>query len=958
MNTTQRRWAITALVPAIIGWAAPGLGKPLPADSRIATGKLGNGVTWMYREHDNPPGKMALIVHVDAGSLNETDQQRGLAHFMEHMVFNGTENVPPGELIPYFESIGMEFGADVNAFTSFDETAYMLFLPDTDPQRLDKALMVLSDYVLRALLLDKEIDKERGVILSEVRTGKSAEQRMRDKLWPELYAGSRFAERLPIGKEEIIAGAPRSEFVDFYRTWYRPEKLTVLLVGDAKPEGIVPLIDKWFGQYAAAEPARTPPGAEFKPFTAERTLVVTDPEMSRCEVQVTDIRAGRPPTTMVEQWRVELVESIGTWIIGRRFRERVDKGEASYRNARASVSDFFHEAVLVSADATGEPADWPKMVEEVVAEVNRVHQHGFTERELELAKKEMLAEAERAVRTEATRDARRVLFQMMSAVNDQEPVLSAQQELDLYTELLPTVRLAEVSAAFNEHFKPGTFAYVIQMPEKEGVAVPPREDVLAVARAAWTRPVEPVDKAGGPGELLASLPTPGKVVESSADADLGITSAWLSNGVRVHHRFVDYKEDTVMVSVALAGGGIEETAANAGITAVARLAVNEAATKRLSSTNIRDLMTGKNIQVSAGGGGPGRGGRGRGPGSALGEDALTISVQGSPKDLEAGLQLTHALLTEGRIEEAAFKNWKLETLQMLERMRTMPPFRAMEAVAELVSGGDPRMRFPTEEDVNRQSLEEAQAWFDRLCRQAPIEVAVVGEMKLEEAMPLIERYLGSLPERGRSAEHLDKLRRLGRSTGPLVRHVEMETITPQGVATAGFMAAEGHNAHDRRAFQLASQVLSTRLIKQIREDQGLVYSIRARYTPTWTYEDAAQFSAGAPCDPGNAKMVAEQIHAAFAEFAKTGPTEDELANAKKQVANNLDTEMKEPGYWWNILQHHDLHRRNLADEKVEKEAYEAYAADEVRGVFQKYYEPGRQFSVTVVPIAGEAAAGP
>jgi len=462
---------VSSGVAVLAAWATVLYARPLPTDSRVLTGKLENGVTWMFRQHDNPPGKMALMIRVDTGSLNETDQQRGLAHFMEHMVFNGTENFPPGKLIPFFESIGMEFGGDLNAFTSFDQTAYMLYLPDTQTEHLDKALMVLSDYAFRSLLLDEEINKERGVILAETRTGKSAEQRMRDKLWPELYEGSRFAERLPIGKEDIIANAPRSEFVDFYRTWYRPEKVTVFLVGDLKQDAIIPLVQKWFGTYKPQAPDRKPMGPEFKPFTKQRAMVVTDPEMSRCEVQLTNISPGRLPTTTVEQRRVELVEEIGTWIVGRRYRERVDKGEASYRNARAGVSDFYHDAVVVSANATGEPADWSKMIEEVVAEVNRVRKYGFTERELDLAKKELLAGAERAVRTESTRDARGLINEMVSAVNDRVPILSAQQKLDLYTELLPTIRLGEVNEAFKEHFRPDTFAYVAQMPQKEGITV-------------------------------------------------------------------------------------------------------------------------------------------------------------------------------------------------------------------------------------------------------------------------------------------------------------------------------------------------------------------------------------------------------------------------------------------------------------------------------------------------------
>ncbi|MBI4718074.1 MAG: insulinase family protein [Planctomycetes bacterium] len=938
MNSLIRmaRWGVCLAAFAAI---APALSAaPLPNDSRILSGKLPNGVKWMYREHANPPGKMALMMHVNSGSLNEADAQRGLAHFIEHMCFNGTENFPPGKLIPYFESIGMEFGPDLNAFTSFDQTSYMLFTPNVEPEQIDKALTVMSDYAFRALLVDEEIEKERGVVLEEARSRKSAFQRIMDKLWPELFEGSRFGVRIPIGDEQVLATAKREQFVDYYRTWYRPENVTIMLVGDAKPEVVTPLIEKWFGTYKAEATPRKELRSEFKLFTRERAIVVTDPEMAFCDVDMTNIGPARPPTTTAEQWRTELVERIGTWIVNRRYQERVNKGEASFRNADASVRGFFNDALLINASASGEPADWAKMLDETIVEVNRAREFGFTERELNLARKELLAEAEHAVETESTRNAQGIIRQMNFAVNNEEPVLSAQQELDLFKELLPSVQLAEVSETFKKHFTPGTFAYVVTMKEAEGIKIPSRDEVLAAAKAAWTRKVEPIKEEAAPTDLLAKLPTPGKVVESKTDADLGITSAWLDNGARVHHRFMDYKKETVMVSISLAGGDIEETAKNTGITDVALLAVQEAATSRLTSTQMRDLMTGKNIEV----------------GGSNDQMAAVIEITGSPKDLEAGLQKAHALLTDGKIEEAAFKNWKLQTLQQIDMLQKMPRFKAAEATEDLLSGGDPRRAFPTKESVEAVALADAQAWFTRLCREAPIEVAVVGDIKLEEAMPLVEKYIGSLPKRSRNAEHLNKLRKLSRSTGPLLRDVKVETVTPQAMTMAGFMGTEGRNIADTRAMELASETVSSRLIKKVREELAIVYSLRGNHNPSWIYEDSGRFQAGAPCDPANAARVADEIHKIYKDFADNGPTAEELENAKKQVANNLDTEMREPRFWWGVLRHHDLFGRDLNELKAEKEAYQRFTAEQVQKVFKKYYTPERQFRVTAVPTGAPA----
>ena len=941
MNMHKRKIGILAAIATLSLPLVSLTAKPLPNDDRVLTGTLGNGVTWKFRQHDNPPGKMALIMHVRTGSLNEKDSQQGLAHFLEHMAFNGSENFAPGDLIPYFESIGMEFGGDLNAFTSFDQTAYMLFVPNTELEQLDKALMVLSDYAFRMLLLDEEIDKERGVVLEESRRGKSEFQRIRDKLWPELYKGTRFAVRLPIGKDEILETAKKSEFEDYYRAWYRPENITLVMVGDCKADGVTPLIEKWFGKYTPEAPARKAKTPEFQPFTGQRAMVVTDPEMAICDVGMTNVLPGRPPVTTVEQWRLELVERGGSWIMSRRFDQLINKGEASFTRASTRASSFFQDAVLVTGSAVGEPEDWNKMLDELVREVHRAREFGFTENEFALAKKEFIADAERAVRTEPTTNARSLMFRIMSAVNEKEPVLSAQQRLELITELLPGIQLAEVSAAFAKNFKPGTFAYTIKMVEKEDVEIPSREDVLAAARAAWARRVEPIQEEAGPTELLAAAPTPGKIVDSTMDEELGITSAWLSNGVRVHHRFMDYKEDTVMVSISLAGGDIEETEKNMGITSVAALAVQEPSTSRLTTSNISDIMTGKNITVRGGGG----------------DDAFTISVSGSPKDLETGLQLAHALLTDGKIDEAAFKNWKLQTLQQIEMIRTRPSIRAIIASEDLLTGGDPRFAFPTKEIVDRQSIERSQKWFDRLCREAPIEVAIVGEISLDDAMALITKYIGSLPERTRSADYLNKLRRVARPTGPLTRHVDVETMTPQGMSMAGFVTGDGRNTKELRALSLASNILTSRVVKRIREELSWVYSIGARNRPNFAFQDTSRFAASAPCDPENVNKVAEEVHRMFQAFADEGPSEEELANAKKQIENNLDTGMKEPRYWMRVLRHLDLHERNLDDEKGKVDSYNRYTVKQVRDVFRKYYTPERQYKVTATPTKAPASEG-
>ncbi len=917
-------------------------GALLPEDQRIQKGKLDNGVTWYFRQHNNPPGKMALQVHVRTGSLNESDTQKGLAHFMEHMAFNGSENFPPGKLIPYFESIGMQFGADLNAYTSYDQTVYMLFTPNTELEQIDKALVVLSDYVFRSSLLTPEVEKERGIVLEEARARKSARERIQKKLDPELYKGSRFAERLPIGDEKIIANASKELLEDYYRAWYRPENITVVLVGDAAPDKIIPLIQKRFGEYKAPAAARTPKGPEFTPFKTERAIVVSDPETAFCKVDMLNLLPGRPPTTTTEQARVELVEYVSSWIVGRRFDQRVKKGQASYRSAGAYVSDFMHDAVQAQGFAIGNPSEWAKMLEEMLVEVKRARDFGFSEGELSLARKEILAEAERAVRTEPTQNSEAFIDKIISDVNNREPIMSAQQELDLYKDLLPGIKAEEVSASFKKNFAPGAFAFVVTTGEKPNEPIPTREQVMAVVKKAEAIQIASLVEENVRTNLLSKIPEPAKIVEKTVDdKDLGITSAWLENGVHVHHRFMDYKKDSVLVSIALAGGQLEETATNIGVTSVAALAVNEAATSDISSSEMRDLMTGRNINVS---GGPA-------------VDHFMITVTGSPLDLETGLQEAHLLLKDGKIEEAAFKNWRQIILQQLEEREKNPQFKAQEALVDMISSGDPRRVPMRRNQVEALTLEGAQAWYNRLCRTAPMEVAIVGDIKLEDALLLAQRYIGTLPARERNANKLDALRNSPRPKGPLEREVRVATVTPKAVAIAGFAGAEGKNTADSRALELAQLILTSKLTKQVREEMAIVYSINANNVPSWIYNDAGQFLSGAPCDPANAAKVVDEIQKIFRDFVEKGPTPEEMTNAKKQMANALDSGLREPTYWWGILRNMDLRHRDLSIEKTIAEDFQKFTPDQVKTAFAKYYKPERIFKVTAVPTGKEEKSG-
>ncbi len=472
------------------------------------------------------------------------------------------------------------------------------------------------------------------------------------------------------------------------------------------------------------------------------------------------------------------------------------------------------------------------------------------------------------------------------------------------------------------------------MPESEDVKLPASDEVLAAARAAQALRVEPYEEIDRPDDLLEAEPAPGAVVEQAVDEDLGITSAWLSNGVRVHHRFVDYRQDMVMIGITLAGGEIEETAENAGVTNVAALIFNQPATGRLSSARVEDLMTGESISVS---------------GEAQG-DTFMFVVAGSVTDVESGMRLAHALLKDARIEQSVFDNWRQGAHQEYAMALKQPQFGAFRAFFKEISGADPRRRMMlTDEQIDSQTLERGQAWLDRLLQTAPIEVAIVGDITWDDARPLIEKYVGSLATRPRQATNLGPLRKLKRVAGPLERNVSVETITPQAWVVYGFMGAPSQNVNEARALAMAASILDTRLVKRVREELGLVYSMSAAHVPVPAYEDSSFFFTHAPCAPEQADEVVRETVALFETFAESGPTETELDNTRKRIANILDKQLEEPSYWFDKLATFDLHHRSLEEMKNIRAAYANMSAEDLRKAFVKYYVPERIFRVVARP---------
>jgi zinc protease len=912
----------------------------LPSDPNNVCGTFDNGVQYIIRAAENPPGKVSLELHVRTGALNETEEQNGLAHFVEHMAFKGSDHFEPMKLIPLLSHLGMTFGADTNAHTNETETVYKLTMPDNKPETVNTALTIFSDYANGLKFYPVQIDSERRVILEEARTRKSAAQRLNKQMLKELFPGARLVTHDIIGKDEQIKTFPQSAFLDYWNTWYRPENMTLIVAGDIDPQAVIASAKEKLGSFKPRAPAREPQTAGIKPSESARAIVLSDPEQITAKLSIDCFRPPRGHVETVSQYRRQVIEDLAQWMVNRRITAEIARGSAPFHAATVGSEDLFEDAFDVSAEAEGEAKDWRGMLDAMISQISSAIDHGFTSQEIDLASRGMLAGGEWAVKTESTRDSKGTAEQLATLVGSHSPILSAEQKLDLTRQVLSTLTKEELQEAFKNLFDTRNYSYVLLLPSpKEGSVVPGKSDVLAAASAAWAKKSVEIAQTTEGALILPSDPTPGTVSSQKTDEQLGVTSVVFENGVVMHHKFLGSQKDQVSIQITLPGGPIEETADTKGLSALAAQILNHPATHRLSSTQIRDLMIGENVQVQGG----------------FNLDSLRIGVAGSPGDLPVGLQLVNALLTDGLLEQPAVDEWKKAELDAVRERAVSASGQLGDALSQTLGGGDIRLSPLTADMVNHVAPAAAQKWFNRIAGHSAIEVAIVGDMPAKQAIELIGRYLGSLPRRTGTFNDLDSLRKLDRSAGPFTKTVQFSGVTPKAVVLAGFVGCGELNL-DRRPLAVAATILTDRMIERIRVEDNLVYSINCTSTPGQGIPGLGQIVASAPTDPKNADRLAATIIEMIKALADLGPTDLELETAKNQVSNTLDTQMKEAGFWLAQLSQLDYHKHKLEELHQIPGVFQTFAIHDIRDVLSKYAVDQGEIRLAAIPKSDDPSS--
>ncbi|PYQ97030.1 MAG: insulinase family protein, partial [Acidobacteria bacterium] len=564
----------------------------LPFDKVVHTATLPNSLKYFVRHNDRPAKRISLRLAVKAGSINEADNQQGLAHLIEHMAFNGSDHFKPGELVSYFESTGSRLGPHVNAYTSFDETVYMLDLPTDKPDIVSKGLTALADFAGGLTLSEEEVNKERGVVIEEWRGGLGAGSRIRDKQFPILFYKSRYAERLPIGKPDVIRNAPVERLRAFYDTWYRPDRMAVIAVGDIDASQIEQSIKETFAGVKARGTSAPQPDRTVPIHTETLVSVVTDPEATSSNVQILRKRS-RESESRVEDYRRQLIERFVDDMIDDRFGEIARKGDAKILNGGASNSSISRTVSTFTLGAGVQDGRLEDGIAALATEAKRIREFGFSATEMDRAKKWMAASYERAYSERDKTESSSFASEYVRYFLDDEPSPGIEYEYKLVQQLLPGISVNEASAMAKRLLADDSRVILAVSPQKPAIRIPSDAELQAALTAANVAPVtEWVDASSGRA-LMEHPPAAAAVVSRRAIDALGVTVVKFANGVEAWLKPTDFKNDQVLFTLDAPGGTSLAPAADYPEATLATGFVNLSGAGGLKAVDLQKVLAGK-----------------------------------------------------------------------------------------------------------------------------------------------------------------------------------------------------------------------------------------------------------------------------------------------------------------------------------------------------------------------------
>ena len=875
-----------------------------------------------------------MHLNIQSGSMNETDEQQGLAHFLEHMLFNGTEHFAPGELIKYFQSIGMDFGGDVNAHTSFFETVYDVVLPKGDSENFEKGLLVMGDYACGALLLSAEIDRERGVVLAEKRSRDSASYRTFLETLQFEMPDMLMSKRLPIGTEEAIKKADRDLFKDYYDTWYRPELMILVVVGDFDTDFAASLIEEKFSTVTARAPVRSLLDKGTISHKGRKAFYHYEKEAGNTDVSIELLRKVEYEPDSFSLQKRQMVKSFADRIINYRLREIVRSPDSPFTSAYTSSGIYLKHIEYAEISAKCSPENWDTSLALIEQTLRKGLTYGFTEAELDRIKKEYLSNLDKAVKSASTRKSQSLSRSIIRSMNNDRVFMSPVQKQEIFSPIIESITLAQVHEAFKKTWEPDHRLVLVT-----GNAVLASGDILpdamileAMGKSSQVAVSRPVNKAD---VIFPYLPEPahkGQVVSTDETADLGIISMDFQNGVRLNMKKTDFKANEVIATLAFGYGKSSEPENKPGLAVLSSSVINESGFGKLKKEDMERALAGKNTHVTF----------------SIKNNMFVFRGSSVTNEISLLFQLFQTHLIDPGYREDAYT---LSMERFHQRYQSLP--HTIEGAIMLkgtrfFAGGDSRFGLPAYDVFKELKLQDIRDFVNNSVKVDDIEISIVGDFDPETVIEAVSIYIGSIP-----LQKMDSP--IKRSQGPEFPNgqrldLTVSTHIPKGLVQVAYPTDDFWDIKRTRRLSMLGEVYSERLRVKIREKLGASYSPYAYNSASRAYKGYGVFQAVIQVDPGKTDVVVKEVKKISTDLAKNGVTEEAFKRALDPVLTGIKDMRRTNRYWLDsVLAGLKRHPRQLEWARTFQEDYASITADELSALAGIYLDNKKASVVTVRP---------
>jgi zinc protease len=921
----------------------PQTSSDLKPDPAARYGTLPNGLRYVVRANKEPKERASLRLLVEAGSLYEKENQRGLAHFLEHMAFNGSEHYAPNTLIEFFQRMGMNFGGDTNANTGFERTVYLLELPDTKTATLAEGLRVFSDYAGGLLLKPEEIDKERGIILSEKRTSDSVGFRTALAQYGFMFKGTLLPVRFPIGEAEVIKEAQRDRFTEFYNTWYRPELMSVVIVGDIDAAAVEKQIVDTFTPLKPRAPAQPMPDwGKISSEPGTHVFYHYESEAPNTSVTISAVTPyQKEPDTAAIRLKY-LPRSLANAMINRRLSILAKKENAPFFRGSAGAGEGFNFYRETSIGLDCRDDQWAAALGVADQELRRALEHGFQEPELKEVVANFRNSLEQAVKTASTRRSEGLADEITDALLERDVFTTPEDDLALMAPALDKLTVSDCLNALRESWAPKQRLVMVTGNAKIASAnenAAAEQTIAATYQKSNAVAVTPPETIADQQWAYTNFGPAGKIAERKRVEDLDITLLTFENGVRLNLKKTDFEANRIRISVRLGTGQLTEPKDKPGLAAYTSLTYSQGGLGKHSSDDLRRIFAGKTVGAGFGAGG----------------DSFGISGATNREDLLLEMQLIAARIADpGFRPEAARQGRKAidETYLSFEHTASGP--FTLE-VARLLASGDHRFGLPPKEEILKRNLDEVKAWVTPELQHGAMEVAIVGDFDVDTVIDAVSKTLGALPKR-QPKPALDELREVHFPSQPFHKEYTIASEIPKGTVVLYWPTTDASDIKRDRRLSILGDVLTDRLRVKVREELGDTYGYSAGNNSSDIYHGYGYMSANVLVDPPKAKGMAELMTKMFDDAAKNGVTDDEVERAKKPALTAIRESMRTNQYWLGRVLSRAQEKPEVLDWARTREAdIGAITKGDLDPLAKEYLAASHASVVTVVPAKVETA---